>query len=95
MKTIYFVRHGESEANVGHPTFLGEKSDLTPKGREQARFIAERCKNLSFDALISSTAERARMTAEYISQVTGKNVEVEKVFTERKLPTSIIGQPKK
>ena len=93
MKTVYFVRHGESEANVGHPVFQGEESDLTPRGEEQARFIADRAKNLQFEALISSRALRARKTADYISQATGVKHEPVEIFSERKLPSRFVGIP--
>ena len=94
MKTIYFVRHGQSEANVGAPVFTGEKSVLTEHGREQARFIAKRCAKLPIDLLIASTTIRAQETAEEISKEIGKEIEVLEMFTERKLPTEILGKPR-
>ena len=92
MKTVYFVRHGESEQNVGHQTYLGEGSKLTERGREQARFIAERCKKLAFDVLIASTAVRAQETARFISEATGKEIETNELFTERKAPQELLGR---
>lgn len=93
MKTVYFVRHGESIANVGHPTFLSEEEVvLTDKGREQARFIAERCKKLTVEVLIASTATRAKQTAEYISEATDLPVEVNGLFTERIPPKELFGR---
>jgi broad specificity phosphatase PhoE len=95
MKTVYFVRHGESIANVGHPMYLSEEEVvLTEKGKEQARFIAERCKKLSAEVLIASTATRARQTAEYIQEATGLEVEVSGLFTERIPPKELFGRPK-
>ncbi len=93
MKTIYFVRHGESEANVGATLFQGEESLLTVKGHEQARFIAKRCERLTIDALIASPAVRTQATAKYISELIGKAIETESVFTERKLPDHFLGRP--
>jgi len=92
MKTIYFVRHGESTANAGFPTYQGETSELTDIGKEQARFIAARCKNLSVDALVASSAMRARQTAGYIAQEIGKEVMINGLFTERKLPKELMGR---
>jgi broad specificity phosphatase PhoE len=66
MKTVYFVRHGQSEGNVGM-YFQGEKSPLTEFGRKQAAFVARRCKGLKIDAIISSSMERAQETAGIIS----------------------------
>lgn len=92
MKTVYFVRHGESEANAGFATFQGEASQLTEKGRQQAQFIAERCKNLSFDVLLASPAVRCQETANFISQKTGKSIETVELFVERKMPTELLGK---
>lgn len=95
MKTVYFVRHGESEANVGmrgmQGVFQGETSPLTPLGESQARFIAERCAKLPIDAVLSSPAVRARATAEAIRGVTGHSVEEHAIFTERKSPSQLLG----
>ncbi|MEK7133690.1 MAG: histidine phosphatase family protein [Patescibacteria group bacterium] len=92
MKTIYFVRHGESESNVGAPVFLGESSLLTERGEEQARFIAKRCARLKVDVLISSTAVRAKATAQKIGEEIGKEVEILEMLTERKLPSELLGK---
>ncbi|MBI4093836.1 histidine phosphatase family protein [Candidatus Kaiserbacteria bacterium] len=92
MKTIYFVRHGESTANTGFPTYQGEASELTEKGVEQAKFIAKRCSKLSIEALIASTAKRARQTAENIAEEIGTRVEVNELFTERKIPKELLGK---
>ena len=94
MKTVYFVRHGESEANVGAPIFTGEESRLTPKGVEQAKFIAKRCANLQVDVILSSPAVRTLATAREITLITGKNAEVHEMFTERKLPSQLLGKPR-
>lgn len=92
MKIVYFVRHGESEANVGAPTYQGEESPLTEKGHQQARFIAERCAKLPVESLIASSAVRAQDTARYISERLGKFVETDATFTERIFPESLIGK---
>lgn len=95
MKTVYFVRHGESIANIGHPVFLSEEDvTLTGKGHEQAAFIAERCKNIKAEALISSTATRAKQTAKYISKTTGLDLEIQALFTERIPPRELFGRSK-
>lgn len=73
--TIVFVRHGEAECNVvqrfdKHNVF----SDLTPRGREQARmtgdFLVQWQKNYGqFSTLYSSYYTRASQTAEEITSV--------------------------
>lgn len=71
MKTIYFVRHGESDANVG--LAQGPLSPLTERGRSQARFMAERAGNLKIEAIIASTMTRAQQTAGIIAEHIGKD----------------------
>lgn len=98
MKTVYFVRHGESEANVNIPlaqgVFQGEASPLTEKGREQARFIGARAAKLPIEVILSSPAVRAHATALEIQRATGKPLEVHEMFTERKSPSMLLGHPR-
>lgn len=98
MKTVYFVRHGESEANVNlrifRGVFQGEASPLTEKGREQARFIARRAANLPIEIILSSPAVRAHETALEIQRATDKPLEVYDFFTERRAPSSLLGHPR-
>ena len=92
MKTVYFVRHGESEANAGNAIYHGEATPLTEKGREQARFIAKRCAKLGAEALIASTAVRAQQTASFIGEAIGLSIETNGLFTERKPPHELMGR---
>ncbi|MEK7068917.1 MAG: histidine phosphatase family protein [Patescibacteria group bacterium] len=91
MKTVYLVRHGESEANAGFPTYQAETSKLTERGIAQARFIAKRCEKLPIDVCIASTAVRSQETARIVGSAIGQTIEVEEVFTERRLPEEMIG----
>ncbi|TSC86568.1 MAG: alpha-ribazole phosphatase [Parcubacteria group bacterium Gr01-1014_8] len=90
MKTIYFVRHGETEGNKGH-FFQGPDTPLTDKGRAQAAFIAERVSKLPIEVILSSEMERAKDTAEHISRSTGKLVEFSKFLFERRIPSVQVG----
>lgn len=69
--TLYFCRHGETEANV-QKRFQGRKSDtpLTAKGRQQSRSIAHTllaaAANVDALAYVSSPLPRARTTMEII-----------------------------
>jgi probable phosphoglycerate mutase len=92
MKTIYFIRHGESEGNAGLVRQDGT-SPLSARGREQAAFMAERCARLPLDALVASTMVRARHTAEIIGARIGKEVVLSGLFAERARPTSQSGKP--
>ena len=52
-KTIYLVRHGQSEANIT-PVFQSTDSPLSDKGIQQAKHIAERVSKLSFPVIFFS-----------------------------------------
>jgi probable phosphoglycerate mutase len=67
---IFLVRHGESEANAaGVAQGSGLKSDLTEKGRSQAKQTGEffKLKHIKFDKVYSSTSSRAVETADIIA----------------------------
>jgi probable phosphoglycerate mutase len=80
MEKIYFVRHGESEANV-EKKFAGQKEDspLTELGREQARQAALDLLNYDYqiDRVISSPLSRAYETAQIINKEAGLGLEIE------------------
>lgn len=65
MKQIYFIRHAESENNVddGHRI----ENNLTERGSEQARMLAERLQEISIDLLIVTSKKRSHQTAEIIN----------------------------
>jgi probable phosphoglycerate mutase len=93
MKTVYFVRHGESEGNAGS-YFQDIDSPLTAKGKAQARFIAERCEKLPIEILVSSPAQRTKETALVISGALRSPIEWSEFFVERMRPASIVGKRK-
>lgn len=90
-KVVYFVRHGQSEGNIA-PVFQSPDSPLNEKGRKQAESIARRVSRLSFHALIASSFERAKQTAEIIAKITGKRAEYSNLFIERVKPSYINGK---
>ena len=91
-KTIYFIRHGQSNDNVA-PVFQSPDSPLSATGKQQAEAIAKRIANVDFDALISSPLHRTKETAEIISQETNNKIELSSLFVERIKPDAIIGKP--
>jgi len=91
-KTVYLIRHGQSEDNV-REVFQSPESPLTKKGEKQAKNIAKRISKISFDILISSPFKRAKQTAEIIAKKTNKKLELSELFTERIKPTYINGKP--
>lgn len=90
-KTVYLVRHGQSEGNLGH-IFQGDDSPLTNLGAEQAKHIAARISKLDFDLLVSSPWMRARQTAEEIAIKTNKEIEFSDLFVERIRPSYSSGK---
>ena len=90
--TVYFVRHGQSHANVA-PVFQAPDSPLSEIGLMQAQRIAERVSKLSAEALIASPFRRSSETAEAIAKMTGMEVEYSELFVERIKPTCINGKP--
>ena len=80
---LYFVRHGESEANVLREiSNRGLKHGLTEKGRQQAIALAEKLKTLPIRRVYSSPLLRARQTAEILSGTLGTNYEVTDALRE-------------
>jgi probable phosphoglycerate mutase len=68
MKTIYFVRHGESQANVdGVHAGSGLDSPLTETGRQQAHLLEQQLKDKRIDLIVTSPLIRASETAAIIA----------------------------
>jgi uncharacterized phosphatase len=66
---LYFLRHGESKANV-NKTFAGQsESPLTSLGREQAESEGRRLgdEGVHFDIILSSPLSRAKDTANAVA----------------------------
>jgi len=65
---IYFIRHGESEANLlREHSNRGFRHPLTEKGREQAATLARRLEGIAVTRLFASPIMRAVQTAEILS----------------------------
>lgn len=92
-KTVYLVRHGESEHNNGSARVYTANSPLSELGKIQTIKIAQRVKKLPVDIILSSPLSRAHETALQIGRETGKLVETSPLFVERRFPTSIEGCP--
>ena len=66
---LYFVRHGESEANTLHVISNRESPfGLTALGKEQAHALVDRLKDIPITVIYSSPILRARETAEILAQ---------------------------
>ncbi|MEZ4812341.1 MAG: histidine phosphatase family protein [Caldisericia bacterium] len=68
MKTIFFVRHGESVGNKNGLICGTHDSILTETGRAQANLVGKFLKTVGIDRIISSDLLRAKETAEIINQ---------------------------
>ncbi len=88
-KLVYFVRHGESEANLKN-IFQAPDDVVTEHGRKQNTLVGARFATIPFEALIASPFLRARATADAISQASGKEVEEEHLFREFVPPSSLL-----
>lgn len=93
MKTIYFVRHGESEANIG-VAGMETNAVLTEEGKKQAEEVAKRCQNLPVDIILASAMNRAQGTAEIISKKIGVDFETHPFLAERRRPSIQFGKNK-
>ena len=66
---LYFVRHGESEANIQHViSNYGSHFGLTERGRQQVHVLADRLKDMPITTMYSSPVLRAMDTADILYQ---------------------------
>ena len=72
--TIFFVRHGESEANVKNLVGI-TKCHLSSKGKKQAEILNKNLEGVNFETIYSSEFERAKETAEIIAH--GREVKID------------------
>jgi uncharacterized phosphatase len=86
MKKLYFVRHGESVANLKH-LFAGRwDTPLTPLGRDQANLAGSQASELNITHIVSSPLSRSRETAEIIADRIGypkDKIIISELFIER------------
>ena len=67
---LYFVRHGESTANLLREfSNSGFRHPLTEAGVEQARIVARRLSGLQVERILSSPVMRAVQTAQILAKV--------------------------
>ena len=89
---IYFIRHGESEANE-KKVFAGQKDDsiLTEKGRQQAKNTAKEIlnKKVKIDRIITSPLKRAVETAHIIAQEIG--FDISKIIKDERITEYDLG----
>lgn len=64
---LYVVRHGQTDQNVLGLVQGDTESDLTEKGREEAKALQELVESLNVDVVVSSPLRRALDTAKLIT----------------------------
>lgn len=89
MKKIYFVRHGETDGNLGG-FWQGPEQPLNDQGRKQAALLAQRIAHLKIDKVLVSSMARAIETAEIILKDTEHSAQISDLFRELKEPTSVV-----
>lgn len=90
MKNIYFLRHGQTQFNKTWRHQFPE-TPLSEEGKAQARAITEKLKTIEFDVIISSPYARAKDTAQFVADATGKSVEYSDLFVELRRPHELWG----
>lgn len=64
---LYVVRHGQTDKNALGLVQGDTESDLTEKGREEAKALQELVKSLDVDVVVSSPLRRALDTAKLVT----------------------------
>lgn len=86
--TYYFMRHTQAQANVDSVIASGPEdspehtSELTEKGREDAKKIAQKIKKEKIDLIFASPYKRTQDTARAIAEETGLEIIIDKRLEE-------------
>ncbi|MCX6786950.1 MAG: histidine phosphatase family protein [Candidatus Kaiserbacteria bacterium] len=90
-RRFYFVRHGETLANIKHIR-QGEEGGLSENGQHQAEQVGKDLAQLSIARIISSPYPRAKETATIINTYIHAPIHYSTLLRERRNPSEIIGQ---
>ncbi len=86
MKTLYMIRHAESEANKSRIMASRRAFPLTAEGKADADLIASELKEIiRIDRIITSPLVRARQTAESFAEAYGLPLEEDERISEQEL----------
>ena len=80
---LYFVRHGETEANRTKVSNGRTDYPLNETGILQAQAVALQLKDISFSAMYTSSLSRAKKTCELINQYHNNQIVTEPRLVER------------
>lgn len=81
MKTIHFVRHGQSVANAGGITMPNAQIPLTEIGHQQARKVTDMLPH-DTSLILCSGFLRAQQTAQYLAEQLDLTVKTEPLLNE-------------
>ena len=81
--TLYLVRHGETVDNVNQIMQGQTQGQLTERGIEQARELAQQMKETPIDVFFASDLQRAIDTCRIIAEAHGKPVVTTPLLRER------------
>lgn len=82
-RRFYFLRHGETDANVAGVVSGQTDSTLTERGRAQARAARDPARALALSVIVASPMARALETAEIVAAATGHTVQTIPGLRER------------
>jgi len=91
MKRVYFVRHGETRANV-ELYVQAPDEPLSDQGQKQALRVAERSRHIDFRRLIASDFLRAQQTAQAIADANDIEITTSPLFREFSGPGYMLGK---
>jgi len=94
MKTIYFIRHGETTGDIEN-LYGGDYDDhLTEKGREEAVVLGEKLKEKNIQVIFTSPLMRAQETSEILNRNCNVRVKVDPKLKERNWYGELTGMNK-
>lgn len=82
--TLYIVRHGETNENLNKIIQGQTNSVLNETGKQQAKNISQKLKDIKFDNIFSSDLLRTKETAEIIALERKLEVQTTKALRERR-----------
>lgn len=87
---LYLVRHAESLANIGLAPNSNPDPRLSPRGIEQAEYLARRLRSVEFDKILVTNLSRAIQTAAIVGkeQKNSPPMIMDADFSERGTPVN-------
>lgn len=86
---LYFVRHGQTDANSQGTSNFSTDEPLNQLGAQQAQQLARELKDIEFDAIISSPLKRAHQTAEALNEYHHLPINADDSWRERVADTYV------